>query len=83
MSFQLAEFQRKRKKKKTHLPKDAEEGEPDTRTLLRTQTALYAAYDRIEELGESLAGKQLALDKFISENDRLQRKIHESKVNRP
>ncbi|XP_065929663.1 uncharacterized protein [Magallana gigas] len=112
----LAEFQKKRKKKKTHLPKDAGEEEPvtvatdqseaslsssgdvsfsdsdqgmtetapdDTRTLLRTQTALYAAYDRIEELEESLAGKQLALDKVISENDQLQRKIQESKVNHP
>ncbi|XP_052683301.1 A-kinase anchor protein 9-like isoform X11 [Crassostrea angulata] len=110
----LAEFQKKRKKKKTHLPKDAGEEEPvtvatdqseaslsssgdvsfsdsdqgmtetapdDTRTLLRRQTALYAAYDRIEELEESLTGKQLALDKVISENDQLQRKIQESKLN--
>ena len=54
--------------------------EQDTRTLIKTRTALYAAYDRIEELEESLAGKQLALDKVISENDGLQRKLHDSKV---
>ena len=47
---------------------------------MKTRTALYAAYDRIEELEESLAGKQLALDKVISENDGLQRKLHDSKV---
>ena len=54
--------------------------EQDTRTLMKTRTALYAAYDRIEELEESLAGKQLALDKVISENDGLQRKLRDSKV---
>ncbi|XP_056008468.1 centromere protein F-like isoform X2 [Ostrea edulis] len=52
----------------------------DTRTLLKTRSALYTAYSRIEELEESLTGKQLALDKVISENDQLQRKLQESKL---
>ncbi|XP_065929018.1 A-kinase anchor protein 9 isoform X18 [Magallana gigas] len=102
----LAEFQKKRKKK-THLPKDAGEEEPVTVVTHQSEaslsssgdvsfsdsdqgmtetapdlcTELYAAYDRIEELEESLTGKQLALDKVISENDQLQRKIQESKLN--
>nr|XP_022305120.1 A-kinase anchor protein 9-like isoform X5 [Crassostrea virginica] len=107
----LAEFQKKRKKKKIPASKDVKEnvsmateqseaslsssgdvsysdsdqgntesGADDTRTLMKTRTALYAAYDRIEELEESLAGKQLALDKVISENDGLQRKLHDSKL---
>ncbi|XP_061193837.1 golgin subfamily B member 1-like [Saccostrea echinata] len=107
----LAEFQKKRKKKKTVSPRDDKEDvamgtgqseaslsssgdvslsdsdqgntegrSDDTRTLLKTQTSLYAAYDRIEELEESLTGKQLALDKVISENDQLQKKIQESKL---
>ncbi|XP_078321602.1 uncharacterized protein LOC111112099 isoform X12 [Crassostrea virginica] len=107
----LAEFQKKRKKKKIPASKDVKEnvsmateqseaslsssgdvsysdsdqgntesGADDTRTLVKTRTALYAAYDRIEELEESLAGKQLALDKVISENDGLQRKLRDSKL---
>lgn len=44
-SFQLAEFQKKRKKKKTHLPKNVGEEEPVTMATDQSEASLSSSGD--------------------------------------
>ena len=52
----------------------------DSKSLFKAQAKLKQATERIVELEESLEGKQLALDRVISENTKLKETSLQEKV---